>query len=332
MTDRTGSLIISLDFELYWGVVETKTPDSYHENLSGAILAAEEILKLFSKYKIQATWATVGMLVANNSHQLEDMLPDKQPTYDNPNVSTYEYIKRSKEFKPDFHFANEVVQKILADEHQELGSHTFSHYFTLESGQTADQFDADLNSMLQLVQPLGADLQSIVFPRDQVNTGYLKLLSKYGLKYYRSPPAGKHFSSETKNSYLSKLVRFLDSYTPIFGLHTFDSRDTSRMAELSCIPASHFLRPHNSRFPVLDKLQVNKIKKSIKYAAKKQEAFHLWWHPHNFGKNRTENLNMLENILTAFCELRDRNEMQSCTMRSYGEYMNQRYSTNTRPE
>jgi len=321
MTDKIGSLIISLDFELYWGVVETKTLNSYHENLSGAILAAEEILELFAKYDIQATWATVGMLVARNSQQLNKLLPVIQPSYDNSNVSTYEYIKRSNEFTPSFHFAKEVVQKILADERQELGSHTFSHYFTLEAGQTADEFEADLNSMLQIVKPLGADVQSIVFPRDQVNIDYLELLSKYGLKYYRCSPAGKHFSSETKNSYISKFVRLVDSYTSIFGLHTFDTPEKANKVDLTCIPASHFLRPHYPRLPILDKLQVNKVKKSMKYAARKQEAFHLWWHPHNFGKNRIENLNMLEDILSAFCSLRDRDEMQSCTMRSYGEYV-----------
>jgi len=324
MSDKIGSLIISLDFELYWGVVETKTPETYHENLSGAIQAAEEILELFSKYEIQATWATVGMLFAENVQQLEEMLPDKRPSYDNPKVSTYEYITRCNEFTPVFHFANEVVQKILADEHQELGSHTFSHYFTLESGQTADEFEADLNSMLQLVKPLGADVQSIVFPRDQVNIDYLKLLSKYGLKYYRSPPAGKHFSSVTKNSYISKLIRFVDSYTSIFGMHTFNGFEIQNGVDLTCIPASHFLRPHNSKLPVLDKLQIKKVKRSMEHAANKQEAFHLWWHPHNFGKNRIENLSMLEHILIAFCEIRDRQGMQSCTMQAYGKYIHQK--------
>lgn len=328
MNDSIGSLIISLDFELYWGVVETKTTDSYHENLSGAIQAAEDLLNLFLKYEIQATWATVGMLFAQNPQELKEMLPERRPSYQNPKVSTYDYINHTNDFQPEFHFANDVIQKILKTRHQELGSHTFSHYFTLESGQSTDEFEADLSAMYDLGHSLDTELNSIVFPRDQVNPDYLSLLSKYGIKYYRSSPEGKHFSSKTKNSYLSKIVRFVDSYSSIFGLHTFDNPTLESGNNLTCIPASHFLRPHNSRLPVLDKLQVKKIVRSIQYAARNKEAFHLWWHPHNFGKNRLENLAMLEQIIIAFCQMRDKEEIQSCSMKSYAEHIQQHFKEN----
>ena len=50
------------------------------------------------------------------------------------------------------------------------------------------------------------------------------------------------------------------------------------------IPSSRFLRPYNgSNYLETKKLQ--RIKNSMDHAAKTNQGFHLWWHPHNFGRN-----------------------------------------------
>ena len=56
-----SSLVISLDFELMWGVFDT-IGARYTENLSGALEAVPLLLELFAKNEISATWASVGLL------------------------------------------------------------------------------------------------------------------------------------------------------------------------------------------------------------------------------------------------------------------------------
>ena len=66
-----GTLLISLDFELFWGVLDCHTYDSYGKNVLGGRNAIPKLLELFKKYGVHATWATVGMMFADN---VEDCL------------------------------------------------------------------------------------------------------------------------------------------------------------------------------------------------------------------------------------------------------------------
>ena len=58
----TGQFIISLDFELLWGVRDHADRDSYGQNVTGARAAVPRMLDLFERHGIAATWATVGFL------------------------------------------------------------------------------------------------------------------------------------------------------------------------------------------------------------------------------------------------------------------------------
>ena len=49
-------------------------------------------------------------------------------------------------------------------------------------------------------------------------------------------------------------------------------------------------------------------------AAKQGKGFHLWWHPHNFGKNVRENLHVLCEVLEFYNKLKVDYGMASLTM------------------
>ena len=55
-----SKFIISLDFELKWGVLEFD--ERYNKNLLVARQVIPKILTLFKEYQIKATWAVVGLL------------------------------------------------------------------------------------------------------------------------------------------------------------------------------------------------------------------------------------------------------------------------------
>ena len=54
------------------------------------------------------------------------------------------------EERDPFHYGQSLLEKISRYEGQEISTHTFSHYYCLEDGQTAEQFEADLKASLKV--------------------------------------------------------------------------------------------------------------------------------------------------------------------------------------
>ena len=70
-----GVFMISLDFEMYWGIRDRKSIDSYKSNLDGVGYAINNILEVFYKNSIHATWATVGFLFFKSLTHLKKSIP-----------------------------------------------------------------------------------------------------------------------------------------------------------------------------------------------------------------------------------------------------------------
>ena len=78
-----------------------------------------------------------------------------------------------------------------------------------------------------------------------------------------------------------------------------------------------FLRPFSARLKRMENLRFKRIERAMVYAAKYHENYHLWWHPHNFGKNIDENLHFLERILKLFKTLNTQFGFASKSMCEY---------------
>ena len=89
---KNGTFIISLDFELNWGVHDVLPLEQYEENLLGTREAIDKMLSLFDDLGIRATWATVGMLFYQNKKELTDNLPSISPSYTNMEFSPYDKL------------------------------------------------------------------------------------------------------------------------------------------------------------------------------------------------------------------------------------------------
>ena len=68
------------------------------------------------------------------------------------------------------------------------------------------------------------------------------------------------------------------------------------------------------RFKRFEGLKLKRIKKGMRHAAKKNEMFHLWWHPHNFGAQMDENFRNLEEIFKTYAALNKSYGFESITM------------------
>ena len=312
---QTGALIISLDLELHWGVRDQLSVTQYRDNLLGEREAVSALLSVFARRNIRATWATVGMLLAENKRELMTLLPDTQPQYADATLSPYPYLAQigDSELSDPVHYAPSLIRQIVAIKGQELASHTFSHYYCLEHGQTAADFDADLGAMTKACSRFGS-CTSLVFPRNQYNPAYRPLLSKHGIRAFRSNPNHWAYSARTARAetLVHRAARLVDTYLPLSG-------DLTRTVvrgedDLVDVPASVFLRPWSRRSRTLQRLQISRIHNEMERAARERRMFHLWWHPHNFGTNLRDNLDILDAILERFDTLRRKVDMQTWTM------------------
>jgi hypothetical protein len=311
-----GVMVISLDYELFWGVRDKRTVESYLVNLNGTDQAIGCMLRLFSQESIEATWAVVGMLFLDNIGTLKKNILKVNPTYRDMNLSPLDYIKSYDGKFKKFHFARETINRINNVKGQFIGSHTFSHYYCKEDGANDKDFSNDVDMAIKTAEKNGITVESLVFPRNQVNNSSLCVLKKNKIRVYRGNQKGWMYkASESKESLVKRLFRLFDHYVNLSGSNTF-ALDCFNSNSIINIPASRFLRPYSSTLSMLEWLKIRRIKKSMTFAAKNNRGFHLWWHPHNFGANTVDNMRNLKKIVDHFIFLKKKYGMESLSMES----------------
>lgn len=321
-----GALVLSLDFELAWGLRDQRARDpNARERLLGARRAVPRLLDLFEEFRVAATWATVGFLFASTREELERFSPASRPEYQQASLSPYGEPVGENEEKDPLHYAASLVRRIKATPRQEIGSHTFSHYYCTEIGQTRETFRADLESACAIARSHGISLRSIVFPRNQHNPAYDDVLLDLGFRTFRGNPRSSSWTFadfEQSRRNWKRLARFTDAYVGGGSWNTTPWADMRQSSGLSDIRASAMLRPFNPALRHLESVRLKRIRRSVRVAARRGRILHLWWHPHNFGRNQEENLAFLRRVLVEFDECRERYGMHSFSMIEADEFLN----------
>lgn len=298
-----------------WGVRDHYDKSTYGANILGERDAIPAMLDAFAKYGIRATWASVGMAFAESKDELLASCPSNRPTYENPRLSNYAYIDEvgENEKKDPYYFGASLIRQIAQQDGQEIGSHTFSHYYCLEPGQTPEQFCDDMDAAVAIASRYGIQLRSFVFPRNQYSAQHLAALADQGINVFRGNESSWIYRATpgAGQSKLQRGFRLADHYINITGANGQTPRRDGALIDL---PASRFLRPYSRKLAFADNLRLGRILSAMTRAAQTGEVFHLWWHPHNFGVNTGENIAFLTRILEHFRELKDRFGMTSQNM------------------
>lgn len=315
---NNGAFIISLDFELLWGVFDVVDHEAKREYFSNTRKLIPELLRHFTENDIHATWATVGMLFSSDWEEWENDFPPELPGYKNEQLSAYEFGKRIRsDSTMDLCFAPELVEVIRDSEGQEVATHTYSHYYCLEEGQDEESFKQDLEMAVEKAKEIGVDLKSLVFPRNQRKESYLKICANLGIKNVRSNPSSWYWKDATSENLMTKLGRTGDAYLP-FGKKSYSFRELQRKEGLPLEQkASRFLRPVENN-ALLRQLKLKRILSEMETAAKKKEIYHLWWHPHNFGDRPEESMKDLKILIDHFLRLRKSYGFTSLNMAELG--------------
>jgi peptidoglycan/xylan/chitin deacetylase (PgdA/CDA1 family) len=311
-----GALVISLDFELHWGKRDHMSRDHPDSGLVAAERSAvNDLISVFVARNIRATWATVGFLFASTSDQLLPHLPAIRPAYRRSELDPYnEPVGPDEDHDPQ-HLAGSLVDLIAASPGQELGSHTFSHYYCLEPGQNEEMFRADLAAAQALAGDRGLKLNSLVLPRNQWNPAYTNAVLDLGFHCIRgNQPGWSHRATPGRGGPLRRVARLFDTYVGLSSLPTTPWNEVALPSGLCDVPASAFLRPYHSGRRRLEPIRRARLRAGMQRAARSGRIFHLWWHPHNFAQNRPENLALLGDLLDDFDELSRTEGMESLTM------------------
>ena len=315
-----GALIVSLDFELFWGVQDVETLEGYGKNVLGTWDAIPKLLQLFNEYQIHATWATVGFMFAQNYAELIKYFPEEKdrPSYKNEMRSSYRCFEEVavNEDNRRYFYGLELINEIAKHDGQEIGSHTFSHYYCDEIGQNLEQFYADMHAAKTIAQDKGYDLKSFVFPRNQSVDEYVRILENLGYTSYRSM-AENWIHHKVKKGIIRRGLRLLDVYLPLTGSNTYLPKESKGIINF---PGSNMYKPKCKSLFFLEWMKILRIKQQMKKAAKKGTIYHLWWHPHNIGANTEFHLKQLAEIFAHYQKLKNKYDMQSLNMAEAVDY------------
>ncbi len=312
-----GILNISLDFELHWGRFDKVVLDGvnkrYFENTRSVF---PRMVQLFKDYEVHVTWAIVGMLYHRDAAGWRALQPEQYPAYEQKKFSSYEWVKGNGLMEPadPYHFAPDLIALLEGVEGFEISTHTYSHYYCQEAGQTVAQFRNDLLLAKQVAAERGHQLRSLVFPRNQFNANYLSVCAEMGIETVRSNPACWYWDANRPESLAKKIFRTGDAYSNLLGPKVVPLHAINRSQTPLQLPASRLYRAWTEKSAVLNRLKLQRILNEMSYAARTGGYYHLWWHPHNFGWHPEECMEELKNILIHYKRLKKKYGFESLTM------------------
>src|SRR5262245_36612609 len=161
-----GSLCISIDVELAWGIWDKPSPDYHARCAAHEAAIVRGLLALFERFEVSATWAIVGRLL-----ELD------------------EAAARSTAHGARIWYAPELVEWVRAARTpQDIGSHSYAHVYFGATPREA--LRSDLAAARQVHDRHGLPFRSFVFPRNQV--AHVDLLREAGVRVFRSVDHGWH--------------------------------------------------------------------------------------------------------------------------------------------
>ena len=166
-----------------------------------------EILGVFTRYEIAATWAVVGHLLldqcaANGGRPHVDIV---RPSYSWLDGDWYDIDPCSTLAEAPAFYGRDIVAAIAGcGVAQEIGCHSFSHLIVADPGCGEEAFASDLAACRAAAAGAQIELRSFVFPRNAID--HVGLLGEHGFRCYRGP---------AETAPMGRLARTVDRVRPL---------------------------------------------------------------------------------------------------------------------
>ena len=302
-----GLFIMSLDFEGQWGSIGGHTDSqlyAFAERVRKNPVVIPRLRSLFDKYGIHCTWAVVGAMLCRDKEEVLSLL-DKDVVYKSWGISIMDYIKGIKD--NSLYFFPDLIDTVKNTSNQEIGSHTFTHFYANEAGVSVEMLQQEMELSRKVLSELGVEAKTLIMPRNQVEGLDEEVLNKTGFTIVRGRGNGP-----LKPKIVKKVVQFADAYLPLVK-RTYPI-DIICNGERNNVKASILFRPYLKKLGFMEPLKLWRIKLAMKKAAERGECFHLWFHPHNVANNMDRNFATLESVFKYYNHLNKKYGFRSVTM------------------
>lgn len=315
-TYKAGTLVISLDFEMFWGIADFADIQEWTPIVERVHMVVPRLLELFQKHGVHATWATVGALMCENRSEFLERLPKPVAPQTKKILDKLGLMEPGSSVSCPEHilFAPELVRMVASCEGQEIGTHTFSHYYCDDPTGSPEEFAAELTASERITNEKGYPFYSAVFPRNQVSEQFVEVLHHSKLKCFRGVERGWIAKNRPKLGKLGTILWYLDNYIPLARTCSFPPKDVEQIGKLTNISNSRFFKPYRPQYAFAERLKLWRYKLEMKSAAKRGEIYHIYWHPHNFSENTEANFGQIDELLSYYEKMRSKYGMKSKNM------------------
>jgi peptidoglycan/xylan/chitin deacetylase (PgdA/CDA1 family) len=299
VTQGRGSLCISIDLELGWGIRHRPSRRFFELCAEHERSIVRDLLALFRQYDISATWAFVGRL----------LVPGKAPV---PGT-----LGGGRQHDERIWYAPDIIDSIhAAAPTQDLGSHSYEHLSFREID--ADRARSDLEAARAVHSAHGLQFTSFVYPRNEV--GHIGVLGEMGIRVFRGIETGWYSRArQTLGTRTGQLANLLDKALPVPPPAVFPSDHALLSQEpLRELPGSmQMLSRNGARRLITRASTLAKVRKGLAAARQSGGVFHLWFHPSNFYYDTEHQLDTLAAVLAVASKARDRSEIEIVSMRRF---------------
>lgn len=288
-------LVISLDTELAWGSImcSNGVPSMLLSDTRNARGAIDNLLGIFHKYNIPATWAIVGHLFLVHCETEGNVPHMNMPRF---KEDWYSFDPCSSILEAPLYYGTDIVEKILSNPvKHEIGCHSFSHVRFSECSR--EVADAEIKESIKLARQFGITFESFVFPENML--GHIDVLKENGFKIYRGRSLTR--SNPTQSPVCRKPRAFIDMVAP----KVVEPIWKDGIWE---IPSSGMFT--EVRFPYGTQIW---CRQGIKRAISKSKVFHVWLHPCDLVL-QPQLAVYLDEFLKIVSGARDRGKIQVMTM------------------
>ena len=315
MKPNKGTFVISIDFEYELGYADHKLGEFEKSLVRQEAEVSRRILGLFEKYNIPATWAIVGHLLESDCSVHEGKVHNNFPAqiYTDNNFDWFAQHPPVGDTDDPLWFDSAGVIEAIKNSpvKHDIGSHSYAHILYGAPNIKPEAIAVDLAEVKKIHKQHDLPLASFIFPRNM--EGYHAELQKIGVTCYRG--ASTFWYNKIPGA-LGRLARLFDYVIPR-ARTVLPSRHKSGLIN---IPDSLLLLGRNGlRKLITPGMMKRKIRSGINQAAKRQEIFHLWFHPSNFSYETETQLEILEEALIYVSELRAEGKLEVLTMQAVAD-------------
>ena len=307
----TGVLVISIDLELAWGVFDLPDMAGFLPAIRQTREIVGELLSLFRRQRVSATWAIVGHLFLDRCQRQDGAI---HPEITRPHHPWFPHDWFRDDPGADraaapLWYGDDLVSAIQqATPPQENASHSFCHMLYGDPGCSREAATSDLREACRVARVHGIAPVSFVFPRDL--PGHLDVLAAHGFLCYRGRPSW--WFRRLRGRRLVQAGHLLDD---LLGLPPATVRPRLEDCGLVNIPGSMLFRhARGIRRIIPASSRVRKARAGIRRAVEGGEVFHLHFHPWNFGWNRGPLMVAFSRIVEAAAAERDAGRLEILSM------------------